>query len=120
MIKTNYLLNFITVLVFLYSCNSQNNSHNSEDIQSKAEIQEADISSVYMGFDMNKSFNETMESLKRIQKKDVVNDPNSKIMSLNEAIKHCDDISEKHKCDACGQQHAQLGAWLRELKRLIS
>ena len=70
MIKTNYLLNFITVLVFLYSCNSQNNSHNSEDIQSKAEIQEADISSVYMGFDMNKSFNETMESLKRIQKKD--------------------------------------------------
>ena len=56
MIKTNYLLNFITVLVFLYSCNSQNNSHNSEDIQSKAEIQEADISSVYMGFDMNKSF----------------------------------------------------------------
>lgn len=57
---------------------------------------------------------------KRIQKKDVVNDPSSKIISLDEAIKHCDDVSEKHKCDVCGQQHAQLGAWLRELKRLIS
>lgn len=57
---------------------------------------------------------------KKIQKKDVVSDPNSKIISLDEAIKHCDDVSEKHKCDTCGQQHAQLGAWLRELRRLIS
>lgn len=57
---------------------------------------------------------------RRIQKKDVVNTPNSKIISLDEAIEHCDNIAEEHKCDSCGQQHAQLGAWLRELKRLIS
>lgn len=57
---------------------------------------------------------------KKIQKKNVTSSPNSKILSLDEAIEHCDYIADEHKCDKCGEQHAQLAAWLRELKRLIS
>ena len=33
-------------------------------------------------------------------------------MNIQEAIRHCD---EKTNCTECGQQHKQLGQWLREL-----
>jgi len=35
-------------------------------------------------------------------------------LTLEEAIKHC---AEKTDCTECGQQHAQLGEWLKELQR---
>jgi hypothetical protein len=39
------------------------------------------------------------------------------MMTLEEAIEHCD---EKADCTECGKEHKQLGEWLRELKRLKS
>lgn len=35
-------------------------------------------------------------------------------LTLNEAIEHC---YEKTDCSECGQQHAQLAKWLKELKQ---
>lgn len=42
---------------------------------------------------------------------------NSKLLSLDEAIKHCYDVA-KRKCNDCGEEHLQLAAWLEELKEL--
>lgn len=39
------------------------------------------------------------------------------MMTLEEAIEHCD---EKADCTKCGKEHKQLGEWLRELKRMKS
>lgn len=36
-------------------------------------------------------------------------------MTIDEAIMHAE---EKSGCDDCGREHAQLAAWLRELKQL--
>lgn len=44
---------------------------------------------------------------------DVVTDKKS--MTLDEAIKHCE---EKVDCTECGMQHKQLAEWLKELKVL--
>lgn len=50
------------------------------------------------------------------------------MMSLEEAIKHCDEVAEKYCdaveeglkpddfCDSCASEHRQLAEWLRELK----
>ena len=38
-------------------------------------------------------------------------------MTLEEAIKHCDEVSS-NLCDACGAEHRQLAEWLRELVEL--
>ncbi len=54
----------------------------------------------------------------KIQKKDVSKDLNSRIMTIDEAINHCNEMADEHKCDACGEDHAQLAEWLKELKRL--
>ena len=43
---------------------------------------------------------------------DIVTNKNS-MMTLDEAIKHCED---KIDCTNCGMQHKQLAKWLRELK----
>jgi hypothetical protein len=56
----------------------------------------------------------------KIQKKDVSKDLNSRIMTIDEAIEHCKEKANEHKCDACGEDHAQLASWLTELKRLKS
>lgn len=37
------------------------------------------------------------------------------MMTLEEAIKHCE---EKINCTECGMQHKQLAEWLKELKSL--
>lgn len=36
-------------------------------------------------------------------------------MTLEEAIQHCEEVAAS-KCDACGDEHEQLAAWLRELR----
>lgn len=38
-------------------------------------------------------------------------------MTLEEAIKHCDEVSNT-LCNSCGAEHRQLADWLRELKDL--
>ena len=37
------------------------------------------------------------------------------MMTLDEAIRHCD---EKSDCTECGYEHKQLADWLRQLKKL--
>lgn len=37
-------------------------------------------------------------------------------MTLDEAIKHASEVSCKSDCAACAAEHAQLSAWLKELK----
>lgn len=45
-------------------------------------------------------------------------------MTIEEAIRHCDDVAEKKSqfCDdfekSCGKEHEQLAKWLEELKVL--
>lgn len=47
--------------------------------------------------------------------------------SIEEAIKHCEEVAEEHtkynfyggfeSCDECAKEHRQLAEWLRELQR---
>ena len=37
------------------------------------------------------------------------------MMTLEEAIRHCEEVAERH-CDECGDEHRQLAEWLRELQ----
>jgi hypothetical protein len=38
-------------------------------------------------------------------------------MTLDEAIKHCEEVAEKLCiCDECAEEHRQLAEWLEELK----
>jgi len=39
-------------------------------------------------------------------------------MTLDEAIKHADEVSETCDNRDCGLEHKQLASWLRELKEL--
>ncbi|WP_367567771.1 hypothetical protein [Lacrimispora sp.] len=39
-------------------------------------------------------------------------------MSLEEAIKHCEDKAKEMGCSECAKDHLQLADWLRELKQL--
>ena len=39
-------------------------------------------------------------------------------MTLEEAIKHCEEQAEKHCDDDCGMEHKQLAEWLKELQEL--
>ena len=49
-------------------------------------------------------------------------------MTLEEAIKHCEEVAEEHtkynfyggfeSCDECASEHRQLAEWLRELKKI--
>lgn len=46
-------------------------------------------------------------------------------MTINEAIKHCEEEAEKYmeygietECYQCGKEHEQLAEWLKELKEL--
>lgn len=49
------------------------------------------------------------------------------INSLEEAIKHCEEVAEEHtkynfyggyeSCDECAKEHRQLAEWLKELKK---
>lgn len=38
-------------------------------------------------------------------------------MTLNEAIKHCEEKAKELGCTKCGKEHAQLAEWLKELQR---
>ena len=50
-------------------------------------------------------------------------------MTLDEAIKHCEEVAEKYCekvedgltaddfCDSCASEHRQLAEWLKELKK---
>jgi len=44
-------------------------------------------------------------------------------MTIDEAIKHCNEVAAGALCEgtvnhkACGEEHKQLGIWLEELKR---
>ena len=50
-------------------------------------------------------------------------------MTIEEAIKHCEEVAEKYCekveegltaddfCDSCASEHRQLAEWLRELKK---
>lgn len=37
-------------------------------------------------------------------------------MTLDEAIKHCEEVSKECKNTECSLDHLQLAAWLKELK----
>jgi hypothetical protein len=37
-------------------------------------------------------------------------------MSLDEAIKHAEEVANKTNCSECSDQHRQLAEWLKELK----
>lgn len=37
-------------------------------------------------------------------------------MTLDEAIKHCEEVADLKGCSKCGKQHRQLASWLSELK----
>lgn len=37
-------------------------------------------------------------------------------MTLDEAIKHASEVAQNATCKECGEQHAQLTEWLKELK----
>lgn len=39
------------------------------------------------------------------------------MMTIEEAIKHCDNIVSS-QCNECGEEHKQLAEWLKELKCL--
>ncbi len=39
-------------------------------------------------------------------------------MTLDEAIKHCEDVVKSNVCDECKNNHKQLKSWLVELKDL--
>ena len=41
-------------------------------------------------------------------------------MTLDEAIKHCEDVAEDKAgcCEDCIEEHRQLAEWLKELKQL--
>lgn len=55
------------------------------------------------------------------------------MMSLDDAIKHCEEVAEENqaivdscdyygenmaKCEKCAEEHRQLAEWLKELKEL--
>jgi adenine C2-methylase RlmN of 23S rRNA A2503 and tRNA A37 len=41
-------------------------------------------------------------------------------MTLDEAIKHCEEVTEEYgmikSCKECAEEHRQLAEWLKELK----
>ena len=37
-------------------------------------------------------------------------------MTIDEAIRHCEEKAREMGCTECAQEHWQLAAWLRELK----
>ena len=37
-------------------------------------------------------------------------------MTIDEAIRHCEDKARELGCTECAQEHQQLAGWLRELK----
>ena len=37
-------------------------------------------------------------------------------MSIDEAIRHCEEKAREMGCTECAQEHWQLAGWLRELK----
>ena len=37
-------------------------------------------------------------------------------LSIDEAIRHCEEKAREMGCTECAQEHRQLAAWLRELK----
>ena len=37
-------------------------------------------------------------------------------MSLDEAIKHCEEVAENCDNSECGKEHKRLAKWLKELK----
>ena len=38
------------------------------------------------------------------------------MMTIDEAIQHCEDKAHELGCTECAQEHYQLAGWLRELK----
>ena len=38
-------------------------------------------------------------------------------MTIDEAIRYCEEIAEHNHYKECRDEHAQLAEWLRELKR---
>ena len=39
-------------------------------------------------------------------------------MTIDEAIKHAEEVAEEKRCEKCGEEHRQLAEWLKELKQL--
>ena len=38
------------------------------------------------------------------------------MMTIDEAIQHCEEKAQELGCTECAQEHYQLAGWLRELK----
>ena len=41
---------------------------------------------------------------------------NENLLTLDEAIEHCEDVASRESCSPCAQNHRQLGEWLKRLK----
>ena len=39
-------------------------------------------------------------------------------MTLDEAIKHAEEVAAEKRCEKCGEEHRRLAEWLKELKQL--
>lgn len=39
-------------------------------------------------------------------------------MTIEDAIKHAEEVAQESRCRACADEHRQLAKWLKELKRL--
>ena len=59
----------------------------------------------------------TLQDIKKCIYCDGRNGWTPKKMTLDEAIKHCEEVVDS-KCDECGAEHRQLAEWLRELKQM--
>lgn len=52
-----------------------------------------------------------------------MNNVKKQLMTLDEAIKHCNEVAEtisESGCDECAKEHKQFAEWLIELKELRS
>lgn len=45
-------------------------------------------------------------------------DKTTTVMTLDEAIEHCEDVFKTEECKDCANEHLQLANWLKELKQV--
>ena len=41
---------------------------------------------------------------------------NENLLTLDEAIEHCEEVASRESCSPCAQNHRQLGEWLKRLR----
>ena len=67
-------------------------------------------------FELSKVNLDLIETISKIQEKNFRR--RNQKMTLNEAIKHAENVAETCGISACAEEHKQLIEWLRQLKNL--